>query len=182
MPLLPSTLPSLFLPCWCVGMRCKQHFSAGRFSMDMKLPKGNSGGTIMSFYLMDTISKGVNSQFNHSEIDIEFYGNTSSNLIQLSTNVFTQGHQNLAQVRLRCMQCTKGTSVQCTEGTNKECSLLTVRHSVVVTALEFLLPFRSRLSSAFTAIDTRHCAPKQIEWFVLENSVSYHSGIPESRL
>jgi len=40
-----------------------------------------------------------NQEFAHSEIDIEFYGNTFSNLIQLSLNVYADGHQNLAQVR-----------------------------------------------------------------------------------
>lgn len=139
-PLVPH--PHCFTPAFlsvcigaalssCAGMKCPVHFISGHFSMDMKLPKGNSGGTILSFYLMDTVTKS-NTELAHSEIDIEFYGNTSSKFIQMSTNVYADGHQNLAQVRIRtgavcaCMStvCACRSTVCACRSTGYECAYM----------------------------------------------------------
>lgn len=83
------------------GMQAPGHFQTGDFSLDMQIPAGNSGGVNFAWYLMDTISP-TNKDPKHSEIDFEIYGNTTAGTVLLTTNVFANGMQNLAQVRLHC--------------------------------------------------------------------------------
>lgn len=55
---------------------------------------------------MDSISAS-NKDLDHAEIDMEFYGNTTSDTVMLALNVFCGGKQNLAQVSSRRLRiCT----------------------------------------------------------------------------
>lgn len=79
-------------------MQAPGHFLNGIFSMDIKLPPGNSGGVNFAWYLMDTTTP-TNKDKRHCEIDVELYGYKSPSKVLLALNVFAQGKQNLAQVR-----------------------------------------------------------------------------------
>jgi len=59
-----------FLLVTCAGMQASKHYINGIFSLDMKLPPGNSSGVVHAWYLMTTRSKS-NRDPNHSEIDVE---------------------------------------------------------------------------------------------------------------
>lgn len=56
----------------------------GHFSMQMRLPGGDSAGTVAAFYLSSQNSE-------HDEIDFEFLGNRSGQPIILQTNVYSGG-------------------------------------------------------------------------------------------
>jgi len=78
-------------------MQAGGHFVHGYFALDMKLHAGNSGGVNFAWYVMDSITP-TNKDIRHSELDMEFYGNTTAKTIMLATNVFAGGKQNLVQV------------------------------------------------------------------------------------
>nr|CCD17873.1 xyloglucan endotransglucosylase/hydrolase [Micrasterias denticulata] len=97
---LPGGVTELVLNKYGGGaMQIPNHYLTGQFSMDMKLPAGNSGGTATTFYLLDSITP-TNKDPRHSEVDIEFFGNTTGNPMLFATNIFCGGFQNLAQFRL----------------------------------------------------------------------------------
>lgn len=81
------------------AMESPDHFAYGQFSLDMKLPKGNTGGVNFAWYVMDSVSP-TNKDLRHSEIDMEFYGNKTEDTVMLALNVFCGGKQNLAQFNL----------------------------------------------------------------------------------
>ncbi|KAG0561680.1 hypothetical protein KC19_9G083700 [Ceratodon purpureus] len=67
----------------------KNMYYTGRFSAWLKLPCGNSSGTVFAFYLSSNGSKP-----DHDEIDIEILGNTTDKTYTLQTNIFVNGYGN----------------------------------------------------------------------------------------
>ncbi|XP_073525379.1 uncharacterized protein [Phyllobates terribilis] len=66
------------------GFQTKGSYLFGHFNMDIKLPAGDSAGTVTAFYLSSQNSE-------HDEIDFEFLGNRTGQPFILQTNVFTGG-------------------------------------------------------------------------------------------
>ncbi|KAG0583062.1 hypothetical protein M758_3G108200 [Ceratodon purpureus] len=62
-------------------------YFTGRFTMKIKLPPGNSSGTVFAFYLSSDGKKYKD----HDEVDIEFLGNETGMPITMQTNIFVNG-------------------------------------------------------------------------------------------
>lgn len=71
----------------CAAVYGSRHqYYTGRMSVKLKLPCGNSSGTVFAFY---TSSDGKKPY--HDEIDIELLGNETSSCITMQTNIFVNG-------------------------------------------------------------------------------------------
>ncbi|XP_078436904.1 xyloglucan endotransglucosylase protein 6-like [Wolffia australiana] len=72
------------------GFGSKNKYLFGRVSAEIKLPAGDTAGTVTAFYMS---SEGPS----HHEFDFEFLGNTSGEPILLQTNVYVDGTGNREQ-------------------------------------------------------------------------------------
>jgi xyloglucan:xyloglucosyl transferase len=67
------------------AFRSKDWYHYGEFSIQLRLVRGDSAGTVASFYLASGDNPG------HDEIDMEFMGNCTGSPVVLSTNVWANG-------------------------------------------------------------------------------------------
>ncbi|KAL6843262.1 hypothetical protein ACP4OV_026975 [Aristida adscensionis] len=67
------------------GFKSRQRYLYGEFTIHLKLPRGNTAGSVTSFYLSSDDGPG------HDEIDLELMGNRSGDPVALNTNVWANG-------------------------------------------------------------------------------------------
>eukprot|EP01018_Ginkgo_biloba_P013878 Gb_31995 [translate_table: standard] len=66
------------------GFASKKTYLFGKFETQIKLPPGNSAGTVVAYYL-------YSNQPNRDEIDIEFLGNVDGRKYIMQTNIYSNG-------------------------------------------------------------------------------------------